>query len=50
MDQKTDEFVYAAEWAAEIAKRSAELDSGEVETIPWEEVRKELFPARKRIV
>jgi putative addiction module component (TIGR02574 family) len=46
MDQKPDELTHEAEWAAEIAKRSAEIDSGEVETIPWEEVRKELFRPR----
>ena len=27
------------EWLAEIRKRSAELDAGTVETIPWEQVR-----------
>lgn len=27
------------EWLAEIRKRSADIDAGEVETIPWEQVR-----------
>lgn len=32
-----------AAWSKEIARRVAELDAGSVETIPWEEVRAELF-------
>jgi putative addiction module component (TIGR02574 family) len=36
---KVDEGVQAA-WEAEIGKRIAELDSGKVKTIPWEEVRR----------
>jgi putative addiction module component (TIGR02574 family) len=36
---KVDKGVQAA-WEEEIAKRIAELDSGQVKTIPWEEVRK----------
>ena len=35
-----------AAWTAEIAKRSAEIKSGAVRTIPWEEVRKELFRSK----
>ena len=27
------------EWLAEIQRRSAEYDSGSVETVPWEQVR-----------
>jgi putative addiction module component (TIGR02574 family) len=27
-------------WEAEIGKRVAELDSGKVKTVPWEEVRR----------
>lgn len=27
------------EWVAEIQRRSAEFDSGEVQAIPWEQVR-----------
>jgi len=30
-------------WAAEIDRRAAEMDSGHVETIPWEKVRARLF-------
>jgi putative addiction module component (TIGR02574 family) len=36
---KVDKGVQAA-WEEEIAKRIAELDSGQVKTVPWEEVRK----------
>ncbi len=32
-----------AAWSEEIARRVAEIDAGTVETIPWEEVRAELF-------
>ena len=32
-----------AAWAAEIEKRVAELDSGTVKSIPWEEVRQRLL-------
>lgn len=30
-------------WEAEIEKRTAAIDAGEVTTIPWEKVRGELF-------
>ncbi len=36
---KVDQGVLAA-WEIEIAKRIAELDSGRVQPVPWEEVRK----------
>jgi putative addiction module component (TIGR02574 family) len=36
---KVDEGVTAA-WDAEIAKRIQELDSGRVNTVPWEQMRK----------
>jgi putative addiction module component (TIGR02574 family) len=36
-----------AAWAAEIQRRAAEVDSGAVETILWEDVRKELFRRRE---
>ena len=39
LDGKVDEGVQAA-WEAEIGKRIAELDSGEVKTTSWAEVRK----------
>ncbi|HEY6802449.1 MAG TPA: addiction module protein [Pyrinomonadaceae bacterium] len=32
-----------AAWSAEIDRRVAEIDAGEVELIPWEVVRAELF-------
>ena len=35
-----------AAWSEEIARRVAELDAGTVKTIPWEEVRAELFGRR----
>jgi len=37
-----DEGVEAA-WAEEIEHRIRQIDSGEVTTIPWEEVRAKLF-------
>ena len=37
-----DEDVEAA-WAEEIERRVRQMDSGEVETIPWEEVRAKLY-------
>ena len=30
-------------WRAEVERRMAELDSGAVETVPWEEVRARLY-------
>ena len=39
LGNKVDGDVQAA-WEAEIARRVAELDSGEVKTIPWTEVRR----------
>ena len=30
-------------WAEEVERRVRQLDAGEVETIPWEKVREELF-------
>lgn len=32
-----------AAWRQEVAARVAALDAGEVETLPWEEVRNRLF-------
>ncbi len=42
LEPEPDAEVEAA-WAQEIQRRVAELDAGTVKTIPWEEVRKELF-------
>ena len=41
LDAETDEGVEDA-WRIEIERRMAELDSGAVETIPWDEVRARL--------
>ena len=41
-----DEGVEAA-WAEEIERRIRQIDSGEVETIPWEEVRARLHARRR---
>jgi putative addiction module component (TIGR02574 family) len=37
-----DEDVEVA-WAEEIERRVRQIDSGEVKTIPWEEVREKLY-------
>ena len=37
-----DEDVEAA-WAEEVERRIRQVDSGEVKTIPWEEVRAKLY-------
>ena len=42
LEGEPDPGVEAA-WAAEIERRVAELDSGTVKTIPWEEVRQRLL-------
>ena len=42
LDVDTEEDVEDA-WRVEIERRMAELDSGSVETIPWEEVRARLY-------
>jgi putative addiction module component (TIGR02574 family) len=42
LDAETEEGAEAA-WQVEIERRMAELDSGSVETIPWEEVRTRLY-------
>ena len=41
-EQETDEGAEAA-WAAEIAKRVHELDSGAVTPIPWPEARRRIL-------
>ena len=45
LDPGTEPDVEAA-WSKEIARRVAEIDTGKVQTIPWEEVREELFGRR----
>lgn len=42
LDPESDEGVEEA-WIAEIERRMAELDSGTVQTIPWEQLRARLF-------
>ncbi len=42
LDSETEEGVDDA-WRVEIERRMAELDSGAVEPIPWEEVRARLY-------
>ncbi len=42
MARDVDEDVEAA-WAEEIERRVRQIDSGEVKTIPWEEVRAKLY-------
>jgi putative addiction module component (TIGR02574 family) len=42
LESEPDEDVEAA-WAEEIERRVRQIDSGEVETIPWEQVRAELY-------
>ena len=42
LDPAPDPGVEAA-WAEEIRRRVAELDSGAVKTVSWEEVRRDLF-------
>ena len=39
VDPETEER-YAGAWAAEIGERERQLDSGEVQAIPWDEARK----------
>lgn len=41
LETERDEGVEAA-WAEEIERRIRQIDSGEVKTIPWEEVRAKL--------
>ena len=42
LDEEVDEDAKAA-WAAEIAKRIRELDSGAVMAIPWSEARRRIL-------
>lgn len=41
LDEGVDENA-EAEWSAEIARRLNELDSGSVQTIPWEQARRRI--------
>ena len=42
LDPESEEGVEEA-WVAEVERRMAELDSGTVQTIPWEELRARLY-------
>jgi len=42
LDAKSEEGTEDA-WRAEVERRTAELDSGAVETIPWAELRARLY-------
>jgi len=42
LDGESEEGAEAA-WKAEIERRIAELDSGQVEAVPWEELRARLY-------
>ena len=42
LDVESEEGVEDA-WRIEIERRMAELDSGAVETVPWEELRTRLY-------
>ncbi len=42
VDAKSEDGVEDA-WRVEIERRMAELDSGTVQTIPWEELRARLY-------
>ena len=46
LDAETEEGVEEA-WRAEIERRALELDSGTVESIPWEVVKTRLARARR---
>jgi putative addiction module component (TIGR02574 family) len=42
LEGEPDEDVEAA-WAEEVERRIRQIDSGEVKTIPWEQMRAELY-------
>lgn len=46
LDGEPEEGVEAA-WAEEVERRVREIEAGEGETIPWEQVRAELFAGLK---
>jgi len=41
--EQTTDFDVELAWQKEIGKRLEEIDSGAVECVPWEEVRKKLY-------
>ena len=42
LEEESDEDLEAV-WMNEISRRLSELDSGEVDSIPWEDVKKRLM-------
>lgn len=42
LDEEVDEGVEAA-WSAEIARRTEELETGKVRTVPWAEARRQIM-------
>lgn len=42
LDPEQDPDVEQA-WTSEIEKRLAQIDSGEVDLIPWEDIKKEMY-------
>jgi putative addiction module component (TIGR02574 family) len=42
LDQSSDEGIEAA-WSDEIRDRLDQIDSGEVEAVPWEEAKRRIF-------
>lgn len=47
LDEEPDTGVEAA-WVEEVERRVRQVDSGEVDLIPWEQVRAELFRPHER--
>ncbi|HXT22258.1 MAG TPA: addiction module protein [Thermoanaerobaculia bacterium] len=43
LEPAVDEAAIAQAWDEEVQRRVAEIDSGQAELIPWEEVRRQLF-------
>ncbi len=43
LDQSEPDPDAEAAWAAEIARRVEEIDSGKVEMVPWEEARRRIL-------
>jgi putative addiction module component (TIGR02574 family) len=43
LDQPSDEEGIEAAWSDEIRDRLDQIDSGEVEAVPWEEAKRRIF-------
>jgi putative addiction module component (TIGR02574 family) len=48
LDDAGDSGIEAA-WEEELAKRSSEIHEGSVQTVPWAEVREQLFDRRRGV-